>query len=334
MARLKDKHPQRDFFIMDIADVVPKDDTVSMEHPMFSLATKPDRRELKYENGRNSLRVIPSHEGLVTIHDKDILIWAVSKIMHAKNRGEPYSRTVRGSGYELLCATNRSTNDFGYKRLEEAFIRLRGTTFVSNIRTAGKAETKIFGLVDEAGFVRDQDSWRVDHIEVVVSDFMFRAIEGNEVLTISGDYFRLRKPTERRLYEIARKHCGHKDRFEIGLAKLQNKTGSNSPLKLFRQKVRKIIEDDDIPFYRFDLDERDIVIIRPRISKRKVSNVISLPSWAEEKAREVAHKKGWDYHALREKWLSYAESETEKGNPPEKPGTAFVAYANKQRALR
>ncbi len=34
------------------------------------------------------------------------------------------------------------------------------------------------------------------------------AIKAHEVLTLPPDYFRLRKPTERRIYEIARKHCG------------------------------------------------------------------------------------------------------------------------------
>ena len=45
MSLLPDRHPQKDFFILDIADVVPKDDTASMEHPLFSLATKPDMHE-------------------------------------------------------------------------------------------------------------------------------------------------------------------------------------------------------------------------------------------------------------------------------------------------
>lgn len=94
MTQLKRKHPTKDFFIMDIADVVPKDDTASMEHPIFSLATKPDMRELRYENAGVMLRVIPSGEGLATIHDKDVLIWAISKIVHAKNKGLPYSKTV------------------------------------------------------------------------------------------------------------------------------------------------------------------------------------------------------------------------------------------------
>lgn len=48
MSLFPDRHPQKDFFILDIADVVPKDDTASMEHPLFSLATKPDMRHLLY----------------------------------------------------------------------------------------------------------------------------------------------------------------------------------------------------------------------------------------------------------------------------------------------
>ena len=40
MPLLPDRHPQKDFFILDISDVVPMDDMASMEHPLFSLATK------------------------------------------------------------------------------------------------------------------------------------------------------------------------------------------------------------------------------------------------------------------------------------------------------
>ena len=69
-----------------------------------------------------------------------------------------------------------------------------------------------------------------------------RAIEANDVITISNDYFRLRRPLERRLYEIGRKHCGSQPKWQIGLAKLQEKTGSNAPLKKFRLNIRQIIE--------------------------------------------------------------------------------------------
>ena len=38
-------------------------------------------------------------------------------------------------------------------------------------------------------------------VEATVSDWFYNALLGREVLTISRDYFRLRKPLERRLYE-------------------------------------------------------------------------------------------------------------------------------------
>ena len=332
MALLSKKHPQRDFFILDLADVVPKDDTASMEHPIFSLATKPDMRELRYENAGHSLRVIPSGHGLATIHDKDILIWAISKIIHEKNLGRPYSRTVEGSAYELLTATNRPTSKLAYDRLEAAFIRLSGTRFVTTIKTGGKVTKDIFGMVEKASFNYDTEtgSMRRDRVKVTLSDWMFRAVDNLEVVTISENYFRLRRPLERRIYEIARKHCGHNPKWSIGLDLLQKKTGSNAPLKRFRHNLRQIIEDDHTPFYRIELTDRDVVIFRPRKTVRKIEGAIALPSWAEERARIIAHEKGWDYHALEREWMAYARQE----GMPDNPGAAFIGFCKQKPSLR
>lgn len=334
MARLKQKHPNHDLFILDVADVVPKDDTASMEHPIFSLSTKPDMRELKYENNGHILKVIPSGYGLATIHDKDILIWAISKIIHAKNRGESYSRRVEGSGYEVLIATNRPTNDVGYNRLEAAFTRLRGTTFITTIRTGGKMEKRIFGMIDEGGFSYNMDgSMRRDRVEVVLSEWLFRAVESMEVVSITQDYFELRRPIERRLYEIARKHCGYKDRWQIGLAKLQKKTGSNASIKRFRHNIREIIRENNTPGYKLELTNNDMVVMRPRKKVRAigVSNEITIPAWAEEGAREIAHQKGWDFYALQSEWLEYARS---SGQKLDNPGAAFIGFCKKKDNLR
>lgn len=335
MALLKQKHPCRDFFVLDIADVVPKDDTITMEHPLFSLATKPDMRTLTYENNGQTLRVIPSGKGLATIHDKDILIWAISKIIHAKNRGEPYSKIVRGSAHDLLAATNRQTNNHGYRRLKESFVRLRGTTFESNIPTAGKIEGRIFGLVDEAAFVYDTEKSRLDEIEIILSGWMFRAVENLDVVTISSDYFLLRRPLERRLYEIARKHCGNQKRWQIGLAKLQEKTGSNAPLKKFRHNIRTIITDGHTPFYSFALDADDMVTVRPRKAPAKtIAPDITIPTWAEEQARSIAHEKGWDFYVLKSEWLAFAKEQSARGKAPENYGAAFIGYCKKKESLR
>lgn len=335
MTLLPDRHPQKDFFILDISDVVPKDDTASMEHPMFSLATKPDMRHLIYKSGENSLEIIPSSLGLPSIKDKDILIFCISQLMHRKNRGETIGKRVRFSARELMIATNRNTDGREYKRVEKAFQRLQGTQFKTNVRTGNKKEVRIFSLIDEGGYVmREEGEWRLDYCEVVLSDWFMRAIEANEVVSISEDYFRLRRPLERRIYEIARKHCGSQKRWHINLAKLQDKTGSNAPLKKFRLNIRQIIESDHLPFYTLELTSDDLVIFRPRQKRVTITSEIDLPEWAEDRAREIAREKGWDYHALRANWMDFAHEATGKGNPPKNAGAAFVAYCKKQESFR
>jgi len=302
---------------------------------MFSLATKPDMRHLLYKSGENSLEIIPSSLGLPSIKDKDILIFCISQLMHRKNRGEEIGKRVRFSARELMMATNRNTDGREYKRVEKAFQRLQGTQFKTSIRTGSKKEVRIFSLIDEGGYVmREEGEWRLDYCEVVLSDWFMRAIEANEVVSISEDYFRLRRPLERRIYEIARKHCGSQKRWHIKLANLQDKTGSNAPLKKFRLNIRQIIEGDHLPFYTLELTSDDLVIFRPRQNRVTVAADIVLPEWAEEKAREIAREKGWDYHALRANWMDFAHEATSKGNPPKNEGAAFVAYCKKQDSLR
>jgi hypothetical protein len=51
----------------------------SMEHPIFSLATKADTRLLRYEHSNVVVEIAPSVRGLATIYDKDILIYCISQ---------------------------------------------------------------------------------------------------------------------------------------------------------------------------------------------------------------------------------------------------------------
>jgi plasmid replication initiation protein len=303
-----------------------------MEHPLFSLATKPDMRELTYGTDENGVLIIPSGMGLPTIFDKDILIFCVSQLVHRQNQGLPIGKTVRFSARELSIATNRPIGGNHYKRLEQAFMRLRGTTFKTNIRTGGKAETRIFGMIDEGGFVmKDDGSYRLDYCEVVLSDWLMRSIEASEVLTLSEDYFRLRRPLERRIYEIARKHCGHQKRWNIGLEKLQLKTGSSAPLKRFRHNLRQIIEDDHTPDYRIELTDADQAIFRPRkVLKNPNAGLLLISASAEEKARAIAREKGWDYHALEREWRDFTRSK----EPPRDPDHAFIGFCKKKEKLR
>ena len=139
---------QADFFVCDIFDAVPKDDMASMEHPLFSLSTRPDRRVLRYQHRDTEIEITPSVKGLATIHDKDILIYCISQLVAALNEGRRISREVTLKSYDLLVATGRDTSGNGYKRLREAFERLAGTRITTNIATGGEETTRGFGLID------------------------------------------------------------------------------------------------------------------------------------------------------------------------------------------
>ena len=54
---LPDRHPMGDFFVCDIFGAAPKDDLGSMEHPIFSLSTRPARRVLSYEHNGTQVAV-------------------------------------------------------------------------------------------------------------------------------------------------------------------------------------------------------------------------------------------------------------------------------------
>jgi plasmid replication initiation protein len=136
---LPDRH-QGDFFVCDILDALPKDDLASMEHPIFSLGTRPDLRILTYAHNDVTITVVPSVKGLATLFDKDILIYCISQLMAAQNAGRPISRTLHLTAHDLLVATNRETSGDGYSRLREAFERLAGTRITTNIVTGGLAE--------------------------------------------------------------------------------------------------------------------------------------------------------------------------------------------------
>ena len=128
---LPDRRRQGDFFVCDIFDAAPKGDMAAMEHPIFSISTKPDKRIRRYENGDIFVEVTPSVKGLATVHDRDILIFCISQIMAALNEGQAVSQVLRFKAYDLLTATNRGTDGRGYEQLRAAFERLSGTRFVA-----------------------------------------------------------------------------------------------------------------------------------------------------------------------------------------------------------
>lgn len=301
--RLPDRHPNRDFFVCDIFAASPKGDLASMEHPIFSLSTRPDRRILSYDHNGFSVQVTPSVKGRATIHDKDILIYCISQLTAALNAGREVSRTLTLKAHDLLVATNRDTSGDGYGRLREAFERLAGTRITTNIETGGKETTTGFGLIESWEIVRKSRGGRMVSVTVTLADWLFRAVLSRSVLTLSRDYFRLRKPLERRVYELARKHCGRQPEWRVRVVTLHKKSGSTAPLRVFRAAIRRMIVAANLPEYT--LEELPGDLIRVRRQGQALRQVIEgggndlSPATLEEARTRMP---GADVYALQAEW--------------------------------
>ena len=308
-----------DFFVCDFFGVSPKHDLASMEHPLFSLATRPDRRILNYRHNDVEVTVTPSVRGRATIFDADILIFCISQLMAGLNAGRRISRTLTLTAHDLLLATGRETSGDSYRRLKEAFERLAGTRITTNIVTGERETTAGFGLIEAWEIVRTTRAGRMVSVQVTLSNWIYQAVLNRSVLTLNRDYFGLRKPLERRLYELARKHCGNQRQWRVSVEVLLKKSGSTSPRRVFRAMVREIIRAGSMPDYRLEEEPGDMIAVTRRDIVVEEGRGLQLRPETLDKARALAP--GADIYALEAEWRAFAVR-----MPPRAPDAAFLGW--------
>lgn len=313
---------QSDFFVCDFLGASPKHDLASMEHPLFSLSTRPDRRILSYEHNDTQVTVTPSVKGRATIFDADILIFCISQLMAAINAGKKTARTLTLTAHDLLLATGRETSGDSYKRLRDAFERLAGTRITTNIVTGDTETTSGFGLIEAWEVVRKTRGGRMVSVRVTLSDWLYNAVLKKSVLTLSREYFSLRKPLERRIYELARKHCGNQPSWRVSVETLCKKSGSGSPRRVFRAMVREIIKRDGLPDYTIVEEEGDIIAFSP---KSAVIDPVLAPYPSPDAMDEAKRMMpGADVHALEAEWRNFWVVSGSK--PLRSPDRAFIGW--------
>lgn len=312
-----------DFFVCDFFGVSPKHDLASMEHPIFSLATRPDRRIVSYLHNDVEVTVTPSVKGRATIFDADILIFCISQLMAALNAGRTVSRSLTLTAHDLLLATGRETGGDAYRRLREAFERLAGTRITTNIVTGGQQITTGFGLIESWQIVRKTRAGRMVAVTVTLSDWLFQAVLSRSVLTLNRDYFGLRRPLERRLYALARKHCGAQPLWRVSVETLLKKSGSASPRRVFRAMVREVIAARSLPDYELSEEPGDIIAVTRRDALIEPARGTFLRPATLDEARRLVP--GADIYALESEWQAIAAR-----RPPRAPDAAFLGWIRKR----
>jgi plasmid replication initiation protein len=247
---------QLDLFRALPGDFAPRDAQDLMAFPFFSLSKSHRVAPIDFIAGDVTIRVeaVPDH-GMATIWDADILIWAASQIVEARDAGLRTSRLMAATPYEILRFIGRGTSLRDYQRLKAALDRLQSTTVCTSIRQPAEGRRHRFSWINEWKERTDRNG-RPDGIEMILPDWFYQAVLDDAlVLTIDRAYFDLVGGLERWLYRIVRKHGGRQRKgWRFDFRHLHQKSGALSPFKRFAFELRDIICRQPLPGYRLFLE--------------------------------------------------------------------------------
>ena len=237
-------------------DLAPRDAQDLMAWPFFSLAKGRRVAPIDFRMGETWISVEATAEhGMATIWDADVLIWAASQIIEARDAGRTTSRLMATTPHEILAFTGRGTGKASYERLKAALDRLQSTTVATSIRQQHQRRRHRFSWINEWRELADGEG-RPLGIELILPDWFYGGVVDSAlVLTIDPAYFGLTGGLERWLYRIARKHGGRqRGGWSFDLAHLHLKSGALSPLRRFAFELRGIVRDQPLPGYTLAIE--------------------------------------------------------------------------------
>jgi plasmid replication initiation protein len=247
---------QLDLFRARPGEFAARDAQDLMTYPFFSLSKSRRVAPIDFCAGEVTIRVeaVPDH-GMATIWDADILIWAASQIVDARDVGLRTSRLMAATPYEILKFIGRGTSVRDYQRLKAALDRLQSTTVCTSIRQPAEGRRHRFSWINEWK-ERTSPNGRPDGVEMILPDWFYSSVLDDAlVLTIDRAYFDLTGGIDRWLYRLVRKHGGRqRNGWRFDFRHLHQKSGSLSPFKRFAFELRDIVRRQPLPGYTLFLE--------------------------------------------------------------------------------
>jgi plasmid replication initiation protein len=268
-------------FTASSANIAPKDQIDLMARCWFSLtAGRTAAIEHKYTDAKTgqteTVRITGSAEhGIATIHDQDLLIFAISQWVEAQRMGLSPSRRIHFTPYQFIIWMNRTPGGGQYQRLKDALHRLKMTSIQTTVRSdLGKRtrnRIKQFSWISEWEITEEEGEIR--GVEVVLAEWLFESIQDFHVLTLDKRYFDISGSIERWLYLYARKATGGahgvwKETFKS----LYQKSASQQAYKHYASALRKLIERNDLPGLRLERVSSNLgkdMLLMERTEKRQ-----------------------------------------------------------------
>jgi plasmid replication initiation protein len=285
-----EKHQDLKRFTASASEIAAKDQIDLMSRCWFSLTpNRTDPIEHQFVNLKTKqvelVRITGSPEhGIATIHDQDLIIFAISQWIEGKRLGIELTRRICFTPYQFFAWMNKAPHGTAYARLNDALHRLKTTNIETTIRSENRRKGRIkqFSWISEWA-VTEEDG-RVEGIEVVLAEWLFESIQDFHVLTLDKRYFDIPGSVERWLYLYAKKATGGATgAWQESFKKLYEKSASQQAYKHYAHALRKLIEKNDLPGLRLSRKRSSTgkeMLVMERTEKRsavEIKNEQQLP---------------------------------------------------------
>jgi plasmid replication initiation protein len=276
-----EKHQDLKRFSASASDIAAKDQIDLMSRCWFSLTpNRIDPIEHQFVNLKTkqveTVRITGSSEyGIATIHDQDLIIFAISQWIEAKRLGLDATRRICFTPYQFFAWMQKAPHGTAYARLKESLHRLKTTNIETTIRSDNKRSDRVkqFSWISE--WETTEENGKVRGVEVVLAEWLFESIQGFHVLTLDKRYFDIAGPVERWLYLYAHKATGGASgQWKETFRSLYRKSASQQAYKYYANTLRKLVNKNDLPGLRLErrtsADGKDMLCME-RTEKRAVA---------------------------------------------------------------
>lgn len=243
---------QPDLFLAHVTDAAFRDQLDLMSVPVVSLAKGKRKEPIRFKRGDIEVEVsAPAHLGIATIWDMDVVLWAISQLNDAVNKGKTPPQTITAPVYDVLRAIKRGTSGRDYQELRAALERLTGTLVRTNLAIRKGSRHQSFHLLEGITWAEDELG-RARGVAITVPGWLHKAVLDRRVLALDARYFEITSGHGRWLYRLARKQAGDNVAgWRWTMAELHERAGSTRAIRSFASDLRKLITANTIPEYWF-----------------------------------------------------------------------------------
>lgn len=267
------------------------------EFPFFALSKKKQMKPMVFESEDVRIQINPGSDGIATIYDKDLLLYLASLMAERADQGETVEQSLTFTANDLFRVTDTNASARSYTSLRASLQRLQGTQIITNIETGGEGQEGAFSWVlkYDIKYIKDsRGERRVKAIEVMVCDWLYRAIlTDRRIAAYHLGFFKL-GPIERRLYELALFNCQDGQDYVIQIGALAARVGCATDvrgLENLKKELRKIADQETLPEYFVEVLEKKVP--SPKGGRPRLETSIRFHARPETKRRKkLIHERG------------------------------------------